>query len=354
MQNHELLIQLLENVNKFDISIKNDKNTLNYLINWLKIHSILQKNYKNDENFSKLDVEDQKTIQNLLNKFQDEIIPNIQLYIQQLKKLQKKELNDLFLSHYMDFTNQSEENSYINPAISRQNLFDSLFFLSIFQLVVAPAMIKIARSKILDKITSLPQKSEELEDIFLPNMDALISNESINPANKIQTTPIKTFFDHVGSDLNKWFIVQKNNVINIQKKIEENSNHFMKSIEKHLEQAKQTIKSKQIERKKKRIERRKNIQLDLRQKERQRDQDLLYQFKNVMRISQRIKRNDVARALSIPESELLQRLIQWGDQYPFKINKDEIIVEDLTKFVSVLDNQFEEWENLEQVKNGKI
>ncbi len=43
----------------------------------------------------------------------------------------------------------------------------------------------------------------------------------------------------------------------------------------------------------------------------------------------------------------------WGDQYPFKIDKDEIIVEDLSKFVSVLDAQFEDWDSLEESKIEK-
>lgn len=354
MQNQEYLIHLLEIVNHIDKSPEKDARSLEYFITWLKIHSILQINYKTDNHFKKLDVKDQKTIKNLLNKFREDIIPDLQIYITQLKKLQQAKLNNLFLSYFMDYVNRSEQNIEANPELSSETLTDSLFFLSIFQLVVAPSMIKIARSKIFDKMASLPQVSKNPKDIFLPNVATIISNEPISQTTELHSTPIKFFFNRVGSDINKWFAVQKNNTAHFQKKIEERSSQFVKSIETHLNQTKQTIKSKQMEWKKKRVERKKTIQLNLQQREQQRDQDLLFQFKNIMRISQQIKRNDVARALSIPETELLQRLIQWGDQYPFKIDKDIIIVEDLSKFVSVLDNQFEEWDKYEQLNDGKI
>ena len=109
-----------------------------------------------------------------------------------------------------------------------------------------------------------------------------------------------------------------------------------------------------MEMKEKRKQRRENIRYSIERDQNKRNQELLYQFKNVMRISQRIKRKDVAQALCIPESELLKRLVYWGDQYPFKIDKDEIIVEDLSQFVSVLDNQFNEWDKREQAQDGKI
>src|SRR5271157_1406330 len=83
------------------------------------------------------------------------------------------------------------------------------------------------------------------------------------------------------------------------------------------------------------------------------DDELLAKFQKLMKIASRVKKSDVASALGISEDDLLLKLMDWGDTIPFKINGDKIVVDSVTEFTG-LDQQFDTWSKVEEVKDGKL
>jgi hypothetical protein len=81
---------------------------------------------------------------------------------------------------------------------------------------------------------------------------------------------------------------------------------------------------------------------------------LLEKFRKILKMTQRVKKSEVAQGLGITESELFQKLIGWSDLLPFKIDDEMIIVDDISAFTEALDQQFNDWGNKEASKDGKI
>ncbi|WP_371804470.1 hypothetical protein [Candidatus Lokiarchaeum ossiferum] len=71
---------------------------------------------------------------------------------------------------------------------------------------------------------------------------------------------------------------------------------------------------------------------------------LLEKFKKVMRMSNRISQTQAAEMMGIDPSLLTQKLFEWGDLLPFKIESNEIVIQDPTNFVEQIDTLFEAWE----------
>jgi ribosomal protein L37E len=84
------------------------------------------------------------------------------------------------------------------------------------------------------------------------------------------------------------------------------------------------------------------------------EQELLEKFKKVMRMSNRVKQDHVAKMMDITHDTLLKLLFKWGDDLDFKIEEDLIVVEDLSQFVSGIDALFFDWERKEALHIGKI
>jgi hypothetical protein len=81
---------------------------------------------------------------------------------------------------------------------------------------------------------------------------------------------------------------------------------------------------------------------------------MLKNFKELLNISQRVKVPSVADYLGVSEKILFNKLIEWNQKIPFKVNGDLIVVENLTEFLGALDNQFNEWQERDETKEGKI
>jgi hypothetical protein len=79
---------------------------------------------------------------------------------------------------------------------------------------------------------------------------------------------------------------------------------------------------------------------------------------NLFKISSKVKLDDVQRILGMNREELLQSLMEWQNTLKgFKIDGDYLTLEDsgsLGGLMGVLDSQFDEWEEKEQSKEGKI
>jgi len=86
----------------------------------------------------------------------------------------------------------------------------------------------------------------------------------------------------------------------------------------------------------------------------QEEKSMLEKFKRIIKISQEVEMEDVAESLKITEEQLFEKLIEWGEDLPFKIKGDLIVVENLSAFIGALDKQFEVWEERDKTKEGKI
>jgi Leucine-rich repeat (LRR) protein len=63
---------------------------------------------------------------------------------------------------------------------------------------------------------------------------------------------------------------------------------------------------------------------------------------------------EVANSLGLSEDELLEKLIEWGESLPFKIQDELIVVDNLDGFMDALDQQFASWSDAERSKDGKL
>ena len=58
--------------------------------------------------------------------------------------------------------------------------------------------------------------------------------------------------------------------------------------------------------------------------------------------------------MKISKDDLTMKLFEWGDDLPFKIDEDVIVVDDMNQFTSALDAQFADWDDKELSKEGKV
>ncbi len=68
------------------------------------------------------------------------------------------------------------------------------------------------------------------------------------------------------------------------------------------------------------------------------DYDLLFAFSEIMEVSLRVKRKDVARHLGISEDDLFRKLIDWKD-LGYKIDDEMIVINDVRNFTTSLEEQ---------------
>ncbi len=83
------------------------------------------------------------------------------------------------------------------------------------------------------------------------------------------------------------------------------------------------------------------------------DKQLLEKFTKIFKVAKVVKRAEVMKSLGLTKEQLFEKLIEWGEILPFKIEDDKIIVEDTLSFAAMLDQQFADWENKEQKQLGK-
>jgi hypothetical protein len=70
---------------------------------------------------------------------------------------------------------------------------------------------------------------------------------------------------------------------------------------------------------------------------------LLEKFRQLVNISQRIKKAEVAAVLGLTEIDLIHKLMEWGKDIPFKIDGDFIVIDSLTGVTDAIDAQFAQW-----------
>ncbi len=87
------------------------------------------------------------------------------------------------------------------------------------------------------------------------------------------------------------------------------------------------------------------------------DKELLEKFKKLAKISHRINESKMAKILGLSSEQLLEKLMEWGEKFPIKIEGESIIIEDsdaLDSYTDALDKQFASWTGSERVKEGKL
>ncbi len=83
------------------------------------------------------------------------------------------------------------------------------------------------------------------------------------------------------------------------------------------------------------------------------DKQLLEKFTKIFKVAKVVKRAEVMKSLGLTNEQLFEKLIEWGEILPFKIEDDKIIVEDTVSFAAMLDQQFADWETKEHGQVGK-
>jgi galactose oxidase-like protein len=84
------------------------------------------------------------------------------------------------------------------------------------------------------------------------------------------------------------------------------------------------------------------------------EHQLLEKFKAILNMSQKVDVSTVAENLEVSQKVLFTQLFKWNKVIPFKIDGEKIIVEDLNNFITALDNQFDEWQERDLTKEGKV
>ena len=75
---------------------------------------------------------------------------------------------------------------------------------------------------------------------------------------------------------------------------------------------------------------------------------LLKKFESIMLITNRVKKEEVAKSLGLSLKQFFEYLVKWSEKISFKIEGDEIVVNNTADFVNQLDYQFRMWENNEK------
>ncbi len=79
-------------------------------------------------------------------------------------------------------------------------------------------------------------------------------------------------------------------------------------------------------------------------------------LKRLLRSSTRVRQSQLAEYLGLSLEDLFPRLVEWADQFHFKIDGDFIATEnsEIDGFVANLDVLFAEWNGKEKGKQGKV
>ena len=73
-----------------------------------------------------------------------------------------------------------------------------------------------------------------------------------------------------------------------------------------------------------------------------------------MRMATRISQSHAAEMMEIEESTLRSFLFQWSDELSFKIDGNDIVIENTSQFQQDLDNIFNNWDQNIDLRTGKL
>ena len=86
------------------------------------------------------------------------------------------------------------------------------------------------------------------------------------------------------------------------------------------------------------------------------DASRIQKLSKLLKISDRIKIDDISDVLKMKRGILLDQLIDWSDKLEFKLDGDFLIINQssVDDFINALDKQFSTWERREGSQDGKI
>jgi hypothetical protein len=92
------------------------------------------------------------------------------------------------------------------------------------------------------------------------------------------------------------------------------------------------------------------------QKKKINEQKRIEKLKKVMNVYTKIQKSEMRKILNLEEEDFNDRLLDWAIKYGFKIEDDMVILEqaNVQGFLTALDDQFSDWNEKEQSKDGKI
>jgi len=83
------------------------------------------------------------------------------------------------------------------------------------------------------------------------------------------------------------------------------------------------------------------------------DHLLLKKFRSILEITHRVSTSDIATSLGLSKEDLFEYLLLWKKTIPFKIDGDDILVENVQEFMGALDQEFSAWDEKVENKQGK-
>ncbi len=84
------------------------------------------------------------------------------------------------------------------------------------------------------------------------------------------------------------------------------------------------------------------------------DRDLLERMKSLIHVTKRVHVKDAAAMLDLDHVTFLKKVMAWGKTIPFKIDGDDIIVEDVAAVIESIDHQFSQWDSTNVSKSEKL
>lgn len=81
-------------------------------------------------------------------------------------------------------------------------------------------------------------------------------------------------------------------------------------------------------------------------KQKAEDEKKIAKIQKLLQISKKLKIDDLARILTIERFQLLEKLVEWSEQFPLQIDGDFVIIDydNVATLMNTLDRQFKEWD----------
>ncbi len=84
------------------------------------------------------------------------------------------------------------------------------------------------------------------------------------------------------------------------------------------------------------------------------DGELLIKFKKIVKMVQNVELDVIAGSLKLSKPDLFEKLIDWQDNIPFKLNGNLLVVDNLDGFANAIDDLFQDWKQNEDTKYYKL
>ena len=86
------------------------------------------------------------------------------------------------------------------------------------------------------------------------------------------------------------------------------------------------------------------------------EQDRLDKLRKIIKVSESLEISQIAQLLAMDEAQVLEYLVEWGEQFGIKIKGKEVIFSqgDTNAFIDSLEKEFADWDQKTRKKDGKL